>query len=113
LKHLAQRTAVITGAASGIGLGLARACARAGMNVALLDIRADLLRQVCTQLEAQGAAVFGVSADVSSAAALEAAAQAVQERFGKVHLLANNAGVAVHGSRSPKSRWRIGTGHWA
>lgn len=97
MKHLAHRTAVITGAASGIGLGLARACAAAGMNVALMDIRPGLLQQACAKLEDQGAAVFGVTADVSDPASVQAAADAVQKRFGKVHLLANNAGVAVHG----------------
>ena len=111
MNHLAQRTAVITGAASGIGLGLARACAAAGMGVALLDIQRAPLQAAERELAATGADVFAVLTDVSDAASVEAACQAVHRRFGKVHLLANNAGVAVHGrpiAEVPLADW-----HWA
>lgn len=111
MDHLVQRTAVITGAASGIGLGLARACAAAGMGVALLDIQRAPLQAAERELAATGADVFAVLTDVSDAASVEAACEAVHRRFGKVHLLANNAGVAVHGRPIPDvpmADW-----HWA
>ncbi|MEO8523417.1 MAG: SDR family NAD(P)-dependent oxidoreductase [Caldimonas sp.] len=97
MEFLARRTAVITGAASGIGLGLAHACASAGMRVALLDIQRASLQRAERELGKTGAEVFAVVTDVSDAASVESACVAVHERFGKVHLLANNAGVAIHG----------------
>lgn len=111
MEQLAQRTAVITGAASGIGRGLARACAAAGMRVALLDIQPAALQEAERELAATGADVCTVVTDVSDAASVEAACEAVHRRFGKVHLLANNAGVAVHGrpiAEIPLADW-----HWA
>lgn len=111
MDHLAQRTAVITGAASGIGLGLARACAAAGMRVALLDIQRNPLHEAERALAATGADVCAFATDVSDAASVEAACEAVHARFGKVHLLANNAGVALHGrpiAEVPLADW-----HWA
>lgn len=97
MNHLAPRTAVITGAASGIGRGLSRACVRAGMRVALLDIQPVPLQALEHELIAAGATALSVVTDVSDADSVEAAARTVQQRFGHVHLLANNAGVAVHG----------------
>lgn len=111
MDPLAERTAVITGAASGLGRGLARACARAGMRVALLDIQAGPLQEVAHELERGGAETCSVVTDVSDAASVEAACDAVHRRFGKVHLLANNAGVAAHGR--PVAEVPLADWHWA
>ena len=113
MNDFAQRTAVITGAASGIGRGLARACARAGMRVALLDIQPGPLAAFERELTAAGATACSVVTDVSDGAAVEAAAQTVQHRLGPVHLLVNNAGVAVHGrplAEVPDADWQWALG---
>ena len=90
-----DRVAVITGAASGIGRGLARRCAREGMQVVLADIEQAALAETETELRALGASVIGVVTDVSKAADVEALAQQTLDAFGAVHLLCNNAGVGV------------------
>jgi NAD(P)-dependent dehydrogenase (short-subunit alcohol dehydrogenase family) len=96
MEKLAGRVAVVTGGASGIGLGIAQACAGAGMKLALLDVEAGALEKARAELP-RGAEAIAVRADVSDPASLEAAAEQVMGRFGRVDLLCNNAGVLVHG----------------
>ncbi len=91
--------AVVTGAASGIGLGIARSLAGAGCYVALLDIESDALERARAELAAKGARVFARRTDVSDAADMALAAQEIEEALGKVHLLFNNAGVEIGGTR--------------
>ena len=93
MRDFAGRTAFITGGASGIGLALGRAFAAAGANVMLADIEADALAAAVDGLGGTGAAVRGVTCDVTSPASLEQAAAATLDAFGKVHVLCNNAGV--------------------
>jgi NAD(P)-dependent dehydrogenase (short-subunit alcohol dehydrogenase family) len=95
MKEFRDRVAVITGAASGIGLGLAQRCAREGMKLMLADIDAGALAQTAAELRAGGATVAAVRTDVSKAGDVEALAQKTLEAFGEVHLLFNNAGVAI------------------
>jgi NAD(P)-dependent dehydrogenase (short-subunit alcohol dehydrogenase family) len=95
VKEFRDRVAVITGAASGIGLGLARRCAREGMKLVLADIDANALAQTADELRGAGATVVAVRTDVSKAGDVEALAQKTIEAFGEVHLLFNNAGVAI------------------
>jgi NAD(P)-dependent dehydrogenase (short-subunit alcohol dehydrogenase family) len=97
MKDLAGKTAFVTGAASGIGLGIATALAKAGMKVMLCDIEAPALAEAVEGLKRAGAEVDGVKADVSLKADLEQAARATIARFGKVHVLVNNAGVGGGG----------------
>jgi NAD(P)-dependent dehydrogenase (short-subunit alcohol dehydrogenase family) len=97
MRQFAGKTAVITGAASGIGLGLARTFARAGMAVVLCDIRADRLDAALADVRALGARAIAVTADVSERASLEHVARTAQQAFGKIHVVCNNAGVAIHG----------------
>jgi NAD(P)-dependent dehydrogenase (short-subunit alcohol dehydrogenase family) len=97
MKDLAGKTAFVTGAASGIGLGIATAFANAGMKVMLCDIEAPALAEAVAGLGRAGADVDGVRADVSLKADLEQAARATIARFGKVHVLVNNAGVGGGG----------------
>ena len=98
VKDLAGRTAFVTGAASGIGLGIAAALAQAGVKVMLCDIEEGALDRAVEQLKLTNADVDGVKADVSLKAELKAAAEATIARYGKVHILVNNAGVGGGGS---------------
>src|SRR5208337_5334851 len=98
MKDLAGRTAFVTGAASGIGLGIATALAQAGVKVMLCDIEEAALARAVEGLKLTNADVDGVKADVSLKAELKAAADATIARHGKVHLLVNNAGVSGGGS---------------
>lgn len=92
------KTAFITGAGSGIGLGMARTFARNGMNVVLCDIRRDGLDRALAEVNRLGAQAIAVEADVSVRAQVEAAAAQAFEIFGNVHVLCANAGVSMHGA---------------
>ena len=112
MEKLEGRVAVITGGASGIGLGIARAFARAGAKLALLDVEAEALAGASDALAKGGAEVIGVRADVSDAASLEAAAERVLARFGRIHVICNNAGVLTQGplaeSEAKDWSWLVG-----
>lgn len=97
MQNLDGKVAFVTGAASGIGLGIATALAQAGVKVMMADIEAAALAAAVAGLKATNADVDGVRADVSLKAELQAAADAVVARFGKVHILVNNAGVGGGG----------------
>ena len=91
------KVAVVTGAASGIGLGLANAFAAAGCSVVLADIDQESLDAAATEVGAHGVDTLTVVTDVSKAEQVEALAAATMERFGAVHIVCNNAGVAGAG----------------
>jgi NAD(P)-dependent dehydrogenase (short-subunit alcohol dehydrogenase family) len=97
LKGLAGRVAVITGAASGIGLALARRFAAAGMKLVLADIERPVLAAATDSLTAAGADVLAVPTDTSVATDVQALAASTLEHYGDVHLLCNNAGVGSRG----------------
>jgi NAD(P)-dependent dehydrogenase (short-subunit alcohol dehydrogenase family) len=97
MKQFKDRTAVITGAASGFGLEAARIAAREGMNVVMADVQQDALERAAAEIEACGAQVLARRVDVSQAAQVEALAAATRERFGAPHFVFNNAGVACGG----------------
>jgi len=97
MEKLEGRVAVITGGASGIGLGIARAFAGAGMKLALLDVEGCALSEAGDALAKRGAEVIGVRADVSEPSSLEAAAERVLARYGRIHVICNNAGVLTQG----------------
>jgi NAD(P)-dependent dehydrogenase (short-subunit alcohol dehydrogenase family) len=109
MKELAGKTAFVTGAASGIGLGIATAFAQAGVKVMLCDIEEAALAAALEQLKGTNADVDGVVADVSLKGELEAAAQKTIERYGKVHILVNNAGVGGGGTYGT---WRDAGWDW-
>jgi len=87
-------TAVITGAASGIGLALARRFIAAGMNVVMADVEAGALASAEAELAGSSAKVMAVEVDVSDASSVAGLERAVVGRFGAVNLLCNNAGVS-------------------
>lgn len=87
------KVAVITGAASGIGLGLARTAAREGMRVVLADIEVEALETAAEEVAALGTETRAVPTDVTDAAAVDALAAAAFETFGGAHLVCLNAGV--------------------
>jgi NAD(P)-dependent dehydrogenase (short-subunit alcohol dehydrogenase family) len=96
MQDLPGKTAFITGGASGIGLGIAKAAFAAGMNVVIADIRQDHLDEGEAELDG-GDRVLALKLDVTDREAYAQAADAVEAKFGKIHLLVNNAGVAVVG----------------
>lgn len=95
MKEFRDKVAVITGAASGIGRGLAERCAEEGMKVVLADIEEEALAQAEKELKMAGASVLAVLADVSKAGDIESLARKTLDTFGAIHLLCNNAGVSV------------------
>ena len=116
LQEFADKTAVITGAASGIGRALALRCASEGMRLALADIDEQRLERVSDELKARGVKVLHAVLDVSCAADVESFSDLVFERLGGVHLLFNNAGVAnpvslLHGPRGELERV-VGVNLW-
>lgn len=106
--EIAGRVAVVTGAASGIGLGLAERFVAEGMSVALADVERDALERAVARLGAGDAKVIGVPCDVGDSTQVAALRDRTLEAFGAVHVLCNNAGVAA-GRPSVKTKpevWR-------
>jgi NAD(P)-dependent dehydrogenase (short-subunit alcohol dehydrogenase family) len=96
MQNLAGKTAFVTGGASGIGLGIAKALLGAGMNVVIADIRDDHLAEAAAELGVPER-VLALKLDVTDRAAFARAADAAEARFRRIHILCNNAGVAVVG----------------
>ena len=97
MREVAGKAAFVTGAASGIGLAIARSLAGAGMKVALGDVEDEALERARASLVSDGGDVLALRVDVTDREALAAAADRTEEAFGKVHVLCNNAGVLVGG----------------
>jgi len=110
------RVAVITGAASGIGLGLARTAAREGMRVVMADIEQPVLEDAAAEVAAIGVETLAVPTDVTDPAAVEALADAAFERFGGAHLVCLNAGVFQAGVSWERTeadwQWVLGVNVW-
>lgn len=106
-ETFAGGVAVITGAASGLGAGLALRAAALGMRVAIIDIAKDALDDVATSVAQHGASSLPITADVSKPEELDRAAARVHETFGDVRLLINNAGIETIGNswEIPAARW--------
>ena len=98
MERLDGATAVVTGAASGIGRALAVACGAAGMRVAVADIEAGPLAETVELVRAAGAEAIGVRVDVADAGSVRALAATVDRELGGADLLCNNAGVFAGGT---------------
>lgn len=103
IRFEAGQVAVVTGAARGIGLGLAQRLAQEGLTVALLDRDAPALQDAVATLAAQGFSVLGATADLTDSAAVNAAMAEVLAKAGRIDHLVNNAG-AVRDMRFLKMR---------
>lgn len=97
MQELDGRVAVVTGAASGIGLGMAKRFAAEGMRVVMADVERNALRAAVDDLERGGADVIAAPTDTSVFEEVEALAALTLEHFGAVHVVCNNAGVGSRG----------------
>ena len=107
MKEFKDKVAVITGGASGLGLEIARLAARKGMKLVLSDIEEHALKQAELEFADQGVDVLSVRTNVAIAEDVEQLAEKTMERFGAVHLLFNNAGVALN-----KTAWETSVADW-
>jgi len=116
MELTAGKVAVVTGAASGIGLALAERFAGAGLDVVLADIEQTALQAAEQKVAALGVKTLAVPTDVSDEAAVNALAAATVDRFGAVHVVCNNAGVTSDADpwSGPVSAWRwvLGVNLW-
>ncbi|GAB2773737.1 SDR family NAD(P)-dependent oxidoreductase [Streptomyces daliensis] len=103
------QTAVVTGAASGVGLAMARRFAAEGLRVVLADVEEGALEKAAAGLRAEGATVLAHTVDVSEQAEVDALAEAARSAFGPVHVLCNNAGV---GSGAEGRMWEHDLNDW-
>jgi len=110
MNAFAGKVAVVTGAASGIGLALATRFAQAGMKVVLADIESAPLESARAAIEAQGAEVISVRTDVMREQDVERLAAAAFDAWGKVHVLCNNAGVS--GGAGADGVWNLPLEDW-
>jgi NAD(P)-dependent dehydrogenase (short-subunit alcohol dehydrogenase family) len=112
LTELREKVAVVTGAASGIGLALTERFLHEGMRVVMADVEEPKLAEVASRLEKDGAEVLGVLTDVTDPAQVQALADQALRQFGAVHVVCNNAGVAPGGpmlGTTPKDwQWTVG-----
>ena len=97
MKTFKDRTAVVTGAASGFGLEVSRIAAAKGMRIVMADVQEDALDKAAAEITALGAQVLPFRLDVSKAAEVEALGAATFKRFGAPHFVFNNAGVGAGG----------------
>ena len=116
MEDFKNKVAVITGAASGIGLGIARRCVKEGIKTVLSDIEEPLLLEVSNELKKDGGDVLAVVCNVSSLEEVKNLAEQTLKTFGKINLLFNNAGV-IPGTNILKStikdyEWVIGVNLW-
>ena len=111
-----DKVAVITGAAGGIGLGMARAFADAGMKIVLADVDAARLQASADELKTQGFDAVGVATDVTQLASVQHLAEAAMDTFGRVDVLCNNAGVAMFSTIAETTiqdwEWTIAINLW-
>ncbi len=116
MKEFKEKVAVITGAASGIGRGIAEKCVNEGIKVVLADVDEEALAKTEKELTAAGGEVLAIRTDVSKRSNVEELARKTFEQFGQVHLLFNNAGVAAGGAAWAATwndwEWVIGVNLW-
>lgn len=116
MQSFAEKTAVITGAGSGLGREFALLGAKLGMRLVLADVQQDALKQTEASAMSLGAEVMGQVCDVRHGDEVESLAQAALSRFGAIHLVFNNAGVGAGGliweSTQHDWEWVLGVNLW-
>lgn len=110
MNQFEGKTAFISGGAEGIGLSIAKALSAEKMNIVLADIDQENVEKAAEELKQAGVPVLAVTLDVSDEAQWQAAAQQAVERFGKVHMVVNNAGVG--GENGPIERQKAEGWQW-
>ena len=110
MQALEGKTAVVTGAASGIGLGMTEAFASRGMRVVMADVEAQALEREAERLTRANFEVLPIVTDAASFESVSALADAAEARFGPVHVLCNNAGVS--GGGGPRPIWAQSQKDW-
>ena len=114
MQDVKGKVGFITGGASGIGLGIAKVFVNAGMQVVIADLRQDHLDSAMEYFEQkqQRASVHPIRLDVTDREGMERAAQESEQRFGKIHVLVNNAGIGIEGplEKATYSDWDFGIG---
>ena len=115
MKDFEGKTAVVTGAASGIGFGLAERFAQENMQVVMADVEEEALEKAVERLEQHQHRVTGVRADVMVKESIDELFAKAQEQYGNIHILCNNAGIgAFSGNRAiweveePDWNWTLG-----
>src|ERR1044071_7591587 len=98
MQDISGKTAIVTGAASGIGLGIATALAEAGANVVMADIQKDAVEEAAHRLSGTNKRVMPVRIDVTLEQSVVDALAEAEKNFGKLHIACNNAGVPMHGT---------------
>ena len=106
--NFSGKTAFVTGAANGIGLGICRALARNGANIVLADIEQAQLEIARRELSTFNVRTHAIEVDVSDADAYERAADQAEAEFGNIHFLFNNAGVSL----GPTPLWQVTPAQW-
>ena len=101
MENLKGKTAFITGGASGMGLGIAKAAAREGMNIVIADFRQNAIDEALPIFQAHGWPCHGICLDVTDREAYVKAADEAEAVFGKIHVLVNNAGIGNAEPRIP------------
>ena len=116
MKDFNGKTAVVTGAASGISKALSLAFAARGAKVVLADVEANALEAARADVEAAGTEAIAVTTDVTDEGQVQALADAAWDRFGAVHVVCNNAGVLIRGNMLDAERkdweWIMGVNVW-
>ena len=116
MKDFKDKVAVITGAASGLGLSMAHRFAAEGMKLVLADVEEEALRKVETEFRKAGVPVLGIKTDVARSHDIERLAEKTLATFGAVHVLCNNAGVAPGGvvweNTQADWEWVMGVNVW-
>ncbi len=116
MKDFKDKVAVVTGAASGIGLGMARAFASKGMKLVLADLDESALARATEEFGKAGVAVKSTRCDVSKHSEVQALAEVTLSAFGGVNILCNNAGIgiptATHNMKLADWKWIIDVDLW-